>query len=1196
MEREINSNSVQKEMGTFDFLMSLPLPNGVVDLFQLANGRPELAVNYLEDLVQGKLAQELLNDFKTNRWAFEQSVEFLNRKRLYGGHWLWLGFPLLQINRKGGSVLAPLWLWPINLKAPAQTRENWLLETAAQISPQFNPRLDDLFRNQLNWSDEAPWWQPTGGEIHKTSDISTLVSALLDKLPVESSSQSVSISPWSESGLLDPGKQGMKLHWSGLIGNFPPAFPEITASDNAPLKPAKTAAMEHPFGFWPRDPWQESAFQSFRSNRGILIHGSAGSGKTTLLKDMVLNALSRGERCLILSDRMEVLKSLQQDFQELGVEELAVLFHQVPEESDLVLQLLKNAAKQKKKNSFPANKYEQQLRSLLDQKTLLDRSYRAANKKILGQYTWTQVSGMYLAAARLESKALLGSQLNAQDFDLGFERFQLLREKLDHSQALYKEIKTLNHPLTVLNAGIFVHQEKEEAQDFITGKIAEIAEAATALQHRFILEQNDYGDRLVESYEAFYRQLNEQTLSLYEKVNTYRKRFGRDPLESKKATLRLYARFSDKFKKTLAAKEELAQGYLALEQTLKQRPYFHHDFLPLSERHLLGKLSANLESLQAQLKSWREQLGNSVQDELVRLSAKTVHTELPDHHRIGELENELELFVGSVNDSGLLQLPLENKNLTLPKRQRFLEEIQEKMEHLRFNMRDFDRFYEWQRYWFGLPAEARRIITALVKVKPDDWPAAFSSWYLHHLLLQTADPNLPESSTSLDSFAADLKKWRTLLLDQILDHWADRRAAALQKLKKERKPLYDYLTAKKDQGKRLSLATFKESLSAFFPVILSSPWSDHTFLDPKHKYDLILVDEAHGLSSDLLAVWKERGRRIALFQNPDFGNSELATWVRRNAWPQVKLKALYPSKPGNTQLEEVEGRYDSRQSINDEEARKVLSLLNQVEENPQRTLPKVGIVCFTRPQRNLVIQYLDRIKRQQLAGFEKVQQLERNGLGVYIPEELYGLKADILIISCTFGRTGAADQLTTDVQSLDQQLRPGLVSLLQSRPRELQIVLHSIPEEDLHRLSRDRTASNTVALARWLLQLRAEEGLFSFVPASDVPIHPFAAEIGWQVADQIRTDRLAFSTPFQQAVLPLTVAPRKGETHLAVLLNGFLAETAYTNFEWEQQQQTAVKEKGYEVYPVWSAHWWRRPEEAAADFVQLVNASREEEE
>lgn len=1195
MDRQKTNHKARLNLETPDFIMESPdLPAAAVDLFQLINERSDQAVSFLEELLKRKLSMELSADFKTSKWAFEQSVEMQNRSRLYGGHWFWFGFPLLRVNTDNKVYLAPLWLWPLQLKSPAGPEEGWVLQNATQPFPQPNPQLDLFFRKNLDWEEAQPWWHPVPNPSIKRAGLSTLVNHLADKIELEIDSKTVSINPWPGSDSMNSETPARQLLWSGLIGPFPPGYPQMVTEDNKVKLPEKTG--KHPFGLLIRDPWQETAFLMARTNRGSVIHGSGGSGKSALLKDLLINALSNGERCLVLSDRMESLRELQQELIESDLDEFVLLFHQVEEEAGLALQLLKAAAKNKKKSTFTGHTFQQELTDLLGRKESLDRAYRAANKKVLGSFTWTQVVGMYLAAARLESKALLASQLNPQDFDLGYERYQLLCEKLAHSQVLFEEIKTLNHPLAILNAGIFVHQEKEEAKAFIFSKIREFSELGTSLQHQFILEQSDYGDRLVDRYELFYRELSEQTVKLREKVNTYRKRFGRDPLESTRTTLKLYASFSEKFRQTLAAKDDLAADYLALEKKLKQEPYFHHDFLPFGERHLLGKLLTNLESLLEQLKQWREQLGNSLQDELIRLSSKTVHADIPRHQMIGDLENQLELLVEGLNDSGLLQLPLENKNLTLPKRQRFLEEVLEKLDRLRYNMRDFDRFYEWQRYWFGLPAEARRIITALVKVKPADWSAAFSSWYLHHKLLQSADPHLPDSLVSMEEFVHKLRSWRQRLIAQITDHWTDQRKAVLQGLKKEKKILYDFLSAKKESGKEMDLTAFTGILSHFFPIILASARTAYPFLAPKGGYDYIVVDEAHNLPVELLEIWRNRSRKMVLFNNPNFANREIGAWARKQAWPQFTLKGRY-LPPVEVQVEAVDGRYNARQGINDEEARKVISLLKTIEENPQRTLPKVGIVAFTRSQRNLIVQYLHRIKKQRLAGFEKVQQLDRNGLGVYTPDELYGLHADMLLISATFGRTGAGDQLTPAIQLLDQQYQPGIVPLIRTRSRQTQIILHSIPEEDLARLAREKTnVGNTAALARWLLAARqSENGGGGEVPA-DTPVHPMAAEIAWHIADQIRTDRLAFSLPFRQAMVPMTIAPLKGKTFRAIVLNGFFSETKATCYQWEFLRHKDMEEEGFEVHPIWAVNWWKRPEREAAALLEMLNATVEEEE
>lgn len=1167
----------------------------LTDIFQLLGGRSELVIAFLEGLLAGNLSLELPADVKTARWAFENQVESQNRTRLCGGHWLWFAFPILRIGEPKKQSLAPLWLWPLSLKAPADQDSGWVLQSAPNVAVRPNPKLDLLLRRQLGWQGEAAWWPSVSGQVPDMGRISTTIGELIARIGLESPSQSVSVSPWPNMDQEDVASGHTRLIWSGLIGYFPPAYPLPPGEVAGPIKLEMPLPYPpHSFGLLPRDPWQESVVQRAQQQKGMLIRGAGASGKSSLLLDLVINALSNGERCLILSSRLEALRELQTELQQLGLEKLLAFFQHSREEASVVQQQLKTRAREKKKTTFAANQYSQELERLLQQQTTLDQAFRSANKPILGPHTWTQTVGLYLAASRLESKALLASQLNAQDFNLSFEQYQSISEQLARSQALFEAVQTLSHPLTVLSAGIFVHQGKEEAQAFIQGKISDFAEQGAQLQYRYILEQNDYGDRLIEHYEKYYREILEKSSTLQDKIAQYRQHYGRDPLESTRTTLKLYGRFSDKFRKTLAAKEDLAGSYEGLIRLVQGSGFVQHDFLPITERHLLSKLSANVDQLQQQLYQWREQLGNAVQEELLRLSSKTVHTELYGHERIGELENELDLLVEGLNASGLLQLPLENKNLTLPRRQRFLEEIIEKLDRLRYNMRDFDRFFDWQRYWFGLPAETRRIITALVKVRPNDWSAAFSSWYLHHQLLLHADPDLPERIGDPASFTVALSQWRKHLIPEITDLWADRRLEAVQKLKKDNRGAYDLLMSKKEGEKDPGLQAFSGIISHFFPVTLATPYLDHAFLSAADQYDLLLVEEAQLLNPELLDIWKTRAKKTILFDNPQFGGQELLTWSRRQNWWSFQLQGDYRPADHKIEVDEVAGRYNARQKINDEEARRLLSLLNTVQENRQRTLPKVTIVCGTVAQRNLVVQYLDRIKRQRLAGVEKIQQLERNGLGVYTPDELYGLHTDLLFLSLTFGRTGAADQLSTDIQELNELLLPGLVDLLRSRARQATMILHSIPEEDLRRFAKDAATSNLGQLASWLLSLQS--GTATDAVLQERPIHPLANEIAWQIADQVRTDRLAFQVPFGSASLPMTVAPLNGTSARAILLNGFLAETPATNYEWEAAQQQALQESGYQLHPVWSVAWWKRAGQEAAAFTAIVNAAVEEEE
>jgi hypothetical protein len=1177
-----------------DLVMPLPLTTAPLDIFQLTGGRSDLAVSFLEGVIAGTLDLELPPDFKTSKWLFEQQVASHNHTRLHGGHWFWFGFPLLHYSDYKQQWLAPVWLWPLRLKAPAEPDEGWTLQLADEVASQPNPRLDTLFRQQLGWEAEKSWWESVPGGSLDLQAFSHLIGRLITELQLDSPSQSVSLTPWQEVDLISGKKKQTRLLWSGFLGSFPPDYPQVQETPQLPTAVVSTALPRHPFGILSRDPWQETAFRAAATHTGTLVRGKSGSGKTALLVDMLVNALSNGERCLVVSDRMESLREIQAALIDLGLEDFNLLLQRSPEEDELVRQLLKKEAKTRKKESFQINIFTNRLQKLLVVKKELDEFYQAVNKAVLGPYTWTQTVGLYLAAARMESKALLGSQLNAQDFKLNYDQYQSIHTQLVTCQALFDELKTLNHPLTVLNAGIFVHQDQEEARDFILSRIEEFTAAGEALQYRFIVTQNDYGDQLIERYEQQFRRFSTVVTRLQEKIGQYKRLYGRDPLESKKTTLKLYARFSDKFRKTLAAKEDIAQSYQQLEAAMKEQAIFNYDFLPEENRHILGQMQKNLETLQLQLQQWREQLGGSVQEELIRLSSKTVHADMAGYQIVEQLEEELDLLIGRINDSGLLQLPLENKTLTLPRRQRYLEEIIEKLERIRFNMRDFDRFYQWQRHWFGLPAEARRIIGALVKVKPNDWAAAFSSWYLHHCLLQTAESEPAETLPELDSLVGPLSQWRKKLPDQIADRWMDHRAQLLQKLKKEDKKLYEQLVQKKGRQLTVERKKLKPLVSHFFPVLLTSPYFVDDYLPREEAYDRIFVDEGQVLDQELLEVLKTKGRHAVVFLQAEQRRDDLQSWARRQGWVSCTLNGNYRHSLPEVQIDAVGGRYNSRQQINDEEARKLLSLLNIIEETPQRTLPRVAIVCFTRSQRNLLIQYMDRIKKHRMSGVEKIQQLERNGLGVYVPDELPGLHVDILILSCTFGPADTKEKINADLEIIDHRYAPGLVELLRSRASQKIWVLHSIPEQELQKLSRDEPGLNTTQLAHWLLA--AEAGKAAVPELKEGAIHPLAQEIAWHIVDQVRTDRLAFQVAAGAATIPMTVAPLRDGKAKAVLLNGFLSETAEAAYEWEFAQQRALQESGYEIQPVWSAVWWKRAGEEAAKFSAEVNTIPEEEE
>ncbi|MBK8429695.1 MAG: hypothetical protein IPL27_28780 [Lewinellaceae bacterium] len=72
----------------------------------------------------------------------------------------------------------------------------------------------------------------------------------------------------------------------------------------------------------------------------------------------------------------------------------------------------------------------------------------------------------------------------------------------------------------------------------------------------------------------------------------------------------------------------------------------------------------------------------------------------------------------------------------------------------------------------------------------------------------------------------------------------------------------------------------------------------------------------------------------------------------------------------------------------------------------------MGIACATVEQRDLIAGQLLKIRQRKMAGWEKIQQLYLNGLGVYQFAEMQGQHVDIMLLSLTHGVTDAQGTLT----------------------------------------------------------------------------------------------------------------------------------------------------------------------------------------
>ncbi|MCB0638552.1 MAG: hypothetical protein KDC54_18105, partial [Lewinella sp.] len=575
-----------------------------------------------------------------------------------------------------------------------------------------------------------------------------------------------------------------------------------------------------------------------------------------------------------------------------------------------------------------------------------------------------------------------------------------------------------------------------------------------------------------------------------------------------------------------------------------------------------------------------------LQEELIRLNFKTALPELEVSASVAGLEEELEHFIDEVNAVGLYQLPLQSKTLTLAKQQKNLEQIISQLERTLTGLADYDDFYAWQRNWFSLAEPARKVLSALIRVRPKHWEAAFGSWYFNECLVQNYQPLASLPSDSLQQFADDyaLTSAQTPLV--IRKTWESLRDAGARELR----PLSrTWPEQAPDNFLAGQFAQAGSALTRFLPVWLVTP-AVGAQLAP--YFDQVLVVDAHTLGGDA-AAWLHEARQVVLFSNQDHltAQGSLVAQCERGDIPVAQLQESHrlPLLPRmaagevTVTYEQVEGRFLEDHLQNEVEAQAILRWLNQVEKMPNRTFPSVGILTATPAQRNLILQYFHTIKAKKQPGAEIIQQLERNGMQVLTWTEAVGQKFDQVVLSTVFGMIDAEGHLPADLPAWLSRAR--LEAAFSSVQQSLHLVT-SVPEDELQAWLEQPTSGDGQWLALFLLAAEAratgQEAVLQQMQAAFPELQPppletpdsLPREVAHRLMDLLPGWSWEWKAPGPGKLPLLQFHNPEGQTAL-LLVDGFLAQSTYTHYSWEWNHRQALEREGYYLLSIQSEAWWK---------------------
>ncbi|MEM9991490.1 MAG: hypothetical protein AAF738_06970, partial [Bacteroidota bacterium] len=476
---------------------------------------------------------------------------------------------------------------------------------------------------------------------------------------------------------------------------------------------------------------------------------------------------------------------------------------------------------------------------------------------------------------------------------------------------------------------------------------------------------------------------------------------------------------------------------------------------------------------------------------------------------------------------------------------------------------------------------------------------------------------------------------KPLLVQQIQAYWQHNHEDERKGLRRIAKAVFQFLFTKKQKTTATSehikshFSTAFQAVTSYVPVIFATPEAAHIFADaPEGAFDYILIEDTQNSFAQRYAPFFRLTQKMITF-NDSYAPSEkvlvsdllqkrgaaTANLVQLHTQNVGYLQQFKASIQGNTlpalanyrkhkqdlQVLHAAGRFNEKAGTNEVEAQEVIRQLNRIAPTPQRTYPSVGIVCFTTEQRDLIVTYLSTLRRENGTAKKLVQALDRNGLGVFRADELYGQRFDTVLLSCTFGTKDLAGSLTEHIHQLATPQASQLVRLILGSAAKECIIINSIPDTELVAFANDSSVQGLYLLANLIEYANAversdqnlqDEILTLFAGENKVVnTSVFKEEVAEALRPYFETGRVRenITVANSRQNLPIVVQPTWDDKWKnCIYPEGLLENPTILDYRFAYQQQMQLAQSGYLYTPVWSIDWWKNPKFAARKLASKI--------
>lgn len=1090
-----------------------------------------------------------------------------------------IGFPMFYIKTEEqdprSSIAAPLFIWRTNYQP--DYADKWHLKVnrddvlankllLAFFEEQYNINLTEKFNNCL----------ATKGNLGEA--IYHLCYELIVQLDLTDERSTTTVLPAPTAIENTKGS----IHWSGVLNLFGVQQVELlhraTNLINNNWQPHETPAWSHTYGIFPTDPMQEVVMQYFQTHN-LIVDGEPGTGVFQTAANLAVNCLSNEKNLLIVSQQPASLGAIRRHLASRSLDQFC-------------LNLFPDSTSHKENSTEELPKHDREqfnlnLQKALRNQTTLSNQYESITQPIFGTNTWTNVVGLFLAANGKEPSALLNSHLNFSDYQWSYKVFNSFSEKVAQGVDLFKNIGTTDHPLGKLNSVLFLEYDPEKSLQRIGQSVQQLKKQAHVLQQKYINKLHTYTVKLTHYYNDGLKEYQKKSDSLLELIGDLDSEHGTKGTNTgflSTGKLKLTGLFSRSSKNILERQKRVRSDYQSMQTKFAENNFFNYEFPAYTGSEKIPEIQNSVKTFRTALQEFQQSVPQLIQTNLDTLSGTHQVEEMGYETTVRELENELREFLQSINQTRLFEEEINTTAHATREQQNQLEKIVNQLDAINFNLRDFDDFHAWQKYWLQLSSAEKKIVLALTRVKPNDWVAAFQSWYLQQFLSQYHHEGIPEDDQHYQRFLAALDGLKTQIPTQII---------ARQKVRQTRSSrLNSNLFSNPNQGfsaiqfLQKNTTNVGDSLDQY-PVVLTTPALAMEWIEAgQNLFDAILILETNELSFSGHFPLLELAPRIIGFNNSRSGYPTTEYTLLDNLIDQdtQEVDLLYHHRPEPAAITNLSYQkyksirdihfynktkdknaiinmpldlsYRSAQNIKMHYGEVLESILKGIKPiNKNYQFPDIRLVVEDKDLRNFLFYrlYHKRVGHTPMAG--QLQKLFPDGIKIYPPENQEGGTTDYLL----YFQSPASEHANS--LALQNQL---------TRTRQKVYFIHS------DQVSSYGTLDNKPSILKKKYRRNTQ-------------CDYFIEEIVESLSNHINPAQLIKHAWVNELYVPLLIKPNDADAApIAIILDGIGDRRGALALNWERKYRALLTFYGLEYVYVWSADWWKNESGAVAELVNKI--------